>query len=735
MSTQKVITVAIKASDQASGPIKRTIASIRSVGSSVLATARTVGSAAKGTASAAVAAARAAASTARVLTSLRTVMVGGLAALLAGRVVSSLRATVDELDELGERSKRLGIPAELMQTLEYEAKKANIESSRLFATLGVGSRVLGDFARGRNDRVGELLRQIGIDARDARGNVLGIVDLLPKLQQAFAVQGLGQGARDSILAQLFGRGGPDVIGRLLASGNFGDATKRLSELGGIASTEDIRRAQLLADAIDDLGVAYRGVKRELVAALGPAATSILQVFARELAKLPDSVRGIGLAIVESLGGGPNGKLATELLDDLKANLLGALQTTAVQLARGFGTALIAAVDYGLAAIGPRLADMLGDNLGPTIKAVTLGAVDLPKSIAKQTQEARQELEELRRAAQDFADEQDNLINNPRLDGADRVFAEQQLSAMRARLGGDPEQVVKRAKNAVDVLTAQLEQQSRARAAAAEAAFRDGVAATQQAWTDASSKISKEWAAVSYTLDDFADLYRQVNPETSEEAKRAEEGVNAFAQRIAVKLVRGVQTVQGWIGELRDTVSSYARAIADTVAANEALSDLELRRQAAFGGRANDNAVAMARLENAQAQERMRLAGQYGAKNAELLATLREVQAVERQRLGIDQQLAMQTEAMAAAQEEYNAMLTRRAELVESGSMSEQIAQLGNANSQRRYIAQLREAKASWTWRRARPSRPRAATGNRASRMASARYRKRRATSTGLPRGL
>ncbi len=320
----------------------------------------------------------------RIATSFKTLAAtaGGMLALRqVGRMIGD---TVDRLDEAGERSRQLGLSAEEYSTLEYAAKRANIEQDAMNNALKMGAKNLGEFLLTGKGGAAEAFQRMGIDVRDAAGQLKGMGTLIEDLGDAFDRTSLSQPERLKILADIFGKQGA-AIERIVAGGKFREYRQELQRLGGVVTGDQVKQAQLMSDAIDRMGVAWKGLKAQLVTGGAPAMTDFLNRSAKTIADLR-------LAATGSTGGGD--ARAIEQLRAVRGAAVELGKTAVIEIGR-FGLRTV----YDLARVVIQdIVPMIGAEVGHTITDLIPGTT---KSLGFQIRKLRDEWDELGRSQSAF----------------------------------------------------------------------------------------------------------------------------------------------------------------------------------------------------------------------------------------------------------------------------------------------------------------------------------------------
>lgn len=154
-------------------------------------------------------------------------------------------------DQLDEMSQRLGISTETLSGWGYAAKLSGTDLDTLTASIPKLSKNLAA-AADEGSKAGELFKALGIDVKDAEGNLRDVEDVLPEIADRF--KALKNDTTEAALAQeLFGRSGANML-EFLNQGSEGlaELTDRASELGLIVSGDTASAAARFNDKLEDL---------------------------------------------------------------------------------------------------------------------------------------------------------------------------------------------------------------------------------------------------------------------------------------------------------------------------------------------------------------------------------------------------------------------------------------------------------------------------------------------------
>ncbi len=189
-------------------------------------------------------------------------------------------------------SKKTGLGAETISTLNFAAKQAGTSIESVSTSLTLFEKNIGKAADGGKQAT-ETMKRLGIDPQAA------IKDLDGALAQVFKrISELRPGVEQTTAAtNAFGRSGAELIPLIQdVGGNFDEFKKRAKELGVVLTDEDARAADEFGDTLDKLksqaeGVAFqfaKGFMPQLTAAMATVSSSfsnnqsVVQAWGREV---------------------------------------------------------------------------------------------------------------------------------------------------------------------------------------------------------------------------------------------------------------------------------------------------------------------------------------------------------------------------------------------------------------------------------------------------------------------
>lgn len=299
-----------------------------------------------------------------------TAVLGGGA--LAYGVVSSLRQTVDELDNLGETARKLDLPVKDLAELRYAAQVAGVDVGRLGSALDALRKNVGEFARlgtGRAaDELANLARSFaertgqpgGRLFEDADGRLRSIADLLPDLIDEI---GRFEAGDQAVLAQkIFGDQDLVLLFQQSRRG-LADLRAEARALGAALDSVDTDAAERLDDALRRVRVSLSGLRAQLLVELEPLIAGGANTLAETLAGGRPLIRG-GAQLVRDLLG-DDAQLRAEAGAGLQ-RIISELGTFAakggVALGRTVGEGVVDGLGLALVSLGPTLVDALGDAI-------------------------------------------------------------------------------------------------------------------------------------------------------------------------------------------------------------------------------------------------------------------------------------------------------------------------------------------------------------------------------------
>lgn len=331
-------------------------------------------------------------------TSLKVAAAGAVVAI--GAISLAIGDAIQNADELDELSQRLGISTERLSSLGYAAKLSGTDLDGLTNGLTRFSKNLAS-AADPNSRQGKLFATLGIEIKDAEGNLKSFEELLPQVADRFKT--LDNETTETALAmELFGKSGADLLEFLnRGSDGISELEDRFRQLGGEISGETAAAAAQFNDRLDDLKTVANGIATDMAAKLLPALNDALD-------------RLIELA--------NNGKLAENAVSILSTAFsvgVGALELYNEAVDR------VGIAFQGLAGTASGLSDLLIGVTTGNIDKVTAGYARMAEAASTANREQEALTAQQRKAA--------GLFDNVR--GGSRTVAARSDSSLQNRLNG------------------------------------------------------------------------------------------------------------------------------------------------------------------------------------------------------------------------------------------------------------------------------------------------------------
>ena len=200
-------------------------------------------------------------------------LAGKLAGVFAVRAIAGFVGdTIESTAKLNDMSQQLGISTQDLQRFQYAAGLKGAEDGA--KSLGLFQKNIGAASTG-NAEAAETFRALGVNVRDANGQIVPTLDLLNGV--ADGLQNLKtDGERTATVMKLFGRAGGSLL-PLLKQGKGGLAklSAEFDKLGGGISGETVKAMSDADDALDRLKFSGRALSADLIGALAPALTTLV----------------------------------------------------------------------------------------------------------------------------------------------------------------------------------------------------------------------------------------------------------------------------------------------------------------------------------------------------------------------------------------------------------------------------------------------------------------------------
>jgi hypothetical protein len=180
---------------------------------------------------------------------------------------------LDVADATGKMAQRLGVSTEFLSSMGYAAKSTGADSQVLASSLqSLAESQLK--AAGGNKQFGAAFKAMGIDFRDARGQLVPLADLLPAIAERFRT--MPDGANKAALAaKLFGTEGAKLI-PMLNQGKAGLAamSEEAAALGLVLDQQATTNATALNDQLERMKSLAAGAANAFLSEMLPSVLAV-----------------------------------------------------------------------------------------------------------------------------------------------------------------------------------------------------------------------------------------------------------------------------------------------------------------------------------------------------------------------------------------------------------------------------------------------------------------------------
>ena len=712
MSTNKVLSITMRAIDQASGParvLEQNILRLGPVNAKVLGAAREVAERYKNVINQSVlstsklvgvfsgaTALRGVASFSRSLMSVQTVLTG----LVASRAVQGLNSMVDRLDEIGERARVMRISPQTYSVLEYAAEKANQSVDVLAKGYLTAQANLANFAATGRGPAARAIRELGLSVTDSSGRVRSMAELLGNVDSS--LKQIDGTRHMDILGKLFGRAGAGAWERIFAGG-LQTSLGELKGLDAIVTPAQVAAAQRISDAVDRMKASWRGMYQDLTVSVEPAVTRMLDRMSKGL--VDAKLNAIAITNAVSLMGedSDRGRLAANLLGELKDRVVSTFTTSVVELAKLAAGGFMAVVRTEFMVLAPRLFDVakesfvgiwnkIADDLKSGDWGKKLGVSRFAESgeaAMRTLQKNMSMLERVRAVAgKSFLLQGELSTDEAKLRMEDRNRANSVGEKMRDELASIG---IKFTVSQYEELRKTIAAKRRELALEREASARELISDVEIAlepltrqFAQSKEIINQQVDEVKTTLGKLRGSFGKADESSGAamtdpfQTRLISINVSQYWDRIKSTFSDGVDFAQNVFSKMRETMRKRAQELAD--------ASLELRVKELQGQGTPESQRQL--LELQQLKEKIALQRQFGQQYSILADQVDRVQAGERSRLVVNQELQRIQEAAAKAEELLTGNAQYRQALVTTGALDQLRAdQLARTGTQT-YLATL-----------------------------------------------
>jgi hypothetical protein len=216
--------------------------------------------------------------------SLKGAVAGYFAAVGIDTLTRLVKSGLEYASSLGEQAQQLGVTTRALQEYRYAATQTGVSQEEMDNALSMGTKRLGEAAAGAKPTA-EAYKKLGVEIRDAGGNVRNFGDLIPEIAEG--ISKLPSEAEQAAAAtKIFGKSAQSLM-PFLKEGKSGidELRNAAQRLGIVLSEEQIRKAD---EAADKLGQLKTVMEANIAVVVADNADSILEL-ATALAELVASI--------------------------------------------------------------------------------------------------------------------------------------------------------------------------------------------------------------------------------------------------------------------------------------------------------------------------------------------------------------------------------------------------------------------------------------------------------------
>ncbi len=193
----------------------------------------------------------------------------GAIALAAVKLGTSARAAIQELDALDDTANKLGVGTGFLQEIRFAAEQLGSDTAEADGAIEKLSTSLGDIARGEGEEALKAFARLGMNVRDAEGNVRSVQDILPELADRLSRVG-DQTERLSIAQDLFGKGNRGFVTALQGgSAALEEAIQKAREMGAVVDESLVKKAGDAQGKLDALSQVINAQLNTALVNMGP----------------------------------------------------------------------------------------------------------------------------------------------------------------------------------------------------------------------------------------------------------------------------------------------------------------------------------------------------------------------------------------------------------------------------------------------------------------------------------
>lgn len=206
------------------------------------------------------------------------------AGLLGGLSLVEIKNSIVGITEYAEEIKKAGFvtgqTTDDIQRLKYVAGQSGVAFESLVDGVGKLNKNLGMASAGGAPELTSLMKHLGINMKDANGQLRLGADMLPVLAKFFKLN-TNAVVQSRMGMALFGKSYKEMLPLLMEGGDgIAKSFARFKQIGNIIPKSDIDAAKDFGDQLSDVGMVTKGVgfsiAKELIPVLSPLVEDFIQ---------------------------------------------------------------------------------------------------------------------------------------------------------------------------------------------------------------------------------------------------------------------------------------------------------------------------------------------------------------------------------------------------------------------------------------------------------------------------
>lgn len=208
---------------------------------------------------------------------------GLVAAGVATSVFLLANRTSDAAEQLLNLSQKTGVSVEELQRLNYVAEQSNVGTDALATSFRFLNRSIADASSTMDGEAAEAFAGLGINVKDANGQLKSTSDIFFELSDAFSKSEDGPN-KVTTAVKLLGRAGSELI-PILNQGSTAIQKQgdRFARFGNLMSKDRLKAIADFNDRVKDIQVAFAGLGSIVAEAVIPVLQPLTERFAQFVA--------------------------------------------------------------------------------------------------------------------------------------------------------------------------------------------------------------------------------------------------------------------------------------------------------------------------------------------------------------------------------------------------------------------------------------------------------------------